>query len=114
MPVNCTRCDGTGFLNAAQIPNDVYDKGVEAVLAWIDEMDAAIAKLGNCCCNATENPPCNFCEKSSGFTHDVAVCDCCGDGKDNWYGIAGEHYNADDPAGPKGPYAGNGGLCQCH
>jgi hypothetical protein len=45
--------------------------------------------------------------------HDVSVCDCCGDGE-NWYGVPGEHYNSDDPAGQNGPYAGNGGLCRCH
>jgi hypothetical protein len=45
--------------------------------------------------------------------HDVHVCDCCGDGK-SWYGVPGEHYNANDPPGPYGPYAYNGGLCECH
>jgi len=44
---------------------------------------------------------------------EVQVCDCCGDGA-YWYGIPGEHYGSDDPPGPGGPYAGNGGLCQCH
>lgn len=44
---------------------------------------------------------------------DASVCDCCGDGVE-WYGEPGEHYNVDDPRGTQGPYADNGGLCQCH
>lgn len=44
---------------------------------------------------------------------DIQVCDCCGDGE-GWYGTPGEHYNREDPQGPNGPYAGNGGLCHCH
>lgn len=45
--------------------------------------------------------------------HDVTVCDCCGDG-DEWYGVHGEHYGPEDPPGPNGPYAYNGGLCECN
>ena len=45
--------------------------------------------------------------------HDVTVCDCCGDGT-GWYGTPGQHYTSDDPPGPRGPYAYNGGLCECH
>ncbi len=44
---------------------------------------------------------------------DIQVCDCCGDGEE-WYGTPGEHYNTDDPRGPDGPYASNGGLSQCN
>ena len=44
---------------------------------------------------------------------DVQVCDCCGN-EEEWYGIPGEHYNAEDPQGMNGPYAYNGGLCECH
>ena len=43
---------------------------------------------------------------------DISLCDCCGDG-DEWYGYPGEHYNQDDPPGRNGPYAYNGGLCEC-
>ena len=50
-------------------------------------------------------------EKNSG--HDISVCDCCGDGE-SWYGEPGEHYNETDPRGPAGPYAYNGGLCECN
>lgn len=82
MSIKCNHCEGTGFLNMDQI--DVYGMDVPAILKWITEHD----------------------------NHDVAVCDCCGDG-DGWYGTPGEHYN-DDPAGPDGPYGYNGGLCECH
>lgn len=87
----CTRCEGTGFLNINQIPDeDLYNYENSSdfyaeVLAWIDSHD----------------------------DHEVQVCDCCGDGY-GWYGIAGEHYNSEDPVGNNGPYAYNGGLCECH
>jgi hypothetical protein len=82
----CTRCDGSGFLNIHQVPTDVVEKGVETVRLWMDEQD---------------DP------------HDVQVCDCCGD-EYGWYGTPGEHYNDEDPMGFFGPYAYNGGLCECH
>ena len=91
MPLTCTRCENTGFLNLGQIDSDIYGQDVpdmtdcEAILKWIATHD----------------------------DHDVQVCDCCGDG-DGWYGIPGEHYNSDDPAGNHGPYQYNGGLCECH
>jgi hypothetical protein len=44
---------------------------------------------------------------------DMGVCDCCGDGE-VWYGEPGCHYTANDPPGKNGPYAYNGGLCECH
>ena len=47
------------------------------------------------------------------IAHDIKICDCCGDGE-GWYGIPGEHYNDEDPIGNYGPYAYNGGLCECH
>lgn len=46
--------------------------------------------------------------------HDALVSvriTCDGDG---WYGEPGEHYGPDDPDGKDGPYAYNGGLCECH
>lgn len=87
MAITCKRCEGMGFLNLHQIPEeDNIDYGdIDAVLRWIR--------------NHTN--------------HEVAVCDCCGDGED-WYGWPGEHYNSDDPPGNDGPYAYNGGLCECH
>lgn len=87
---NCTRCEGTGFLNLHQIPDAILvamDSDYrELVPKWITEQ--------------TE-------------PHDVQVCDCCGNGE-TWYGEPGQHYGADDPPGPNGPYASNGGLCCCH
>lgn len=89
MPTTCTRCDGTGFINLHQIPEDelskLDDDLVGMVPSWIGH-----------------NPD-----------TDVSVCDCCGDGED-WYGTPGEHYNSDDPSGDRGPYSYNGGLCKCH
>ena len=87
----CTRCGGSGFLNIEQVIEDDWEMmvlsspGDEKILKWIKTHD----------------------------NHDVQVCDCCGDG-DEWHGVPGEHYNEDDPPGPDGPYAYNGGLCECH
>lgn len=88
MAINCTRCEGTGFLNLHQIPDDEIeelDNDIDKICAWIDNNDG----------------------------HDVQICDCCGDGE-GWYGVPGEHYNSEDPIGRNGPYASNGGLCKCH
>ncbi len=85
--MNCTRCQGTGFLNLHQIPSHILDEteGPDDVLEWI--------------------------ERNEG--HDVQVCDCCGDGGE-WYGEPGEHYGDEDPQGIHGPYAYNGGFCECN
>lgn len=83
--INCTRCEGTGFINTHQIPEDTDLISDKDYFTWIN---------GN-------------------TGHDVKVCDCCGDGED-WYGVAGEHYNSDDPRGDSGPYDYNGGLCECN
>ena len=88
MATTCTRCQGTGFLNADQLPNEIYkkiDDEKDVILDWID----------------------------TNINHDVQVCDCCGDGE-SWYGVPGEHYNQEDQIGYDGPYAYNGGLCECH
>ena len=84
MTTICTRCDGTGFLNAEQLPDGLRELGTEAVRNWIHSNES-----------------------------DVQVCDCCGDG-DGWYGEPGEHYGPGDPPGREGPYSYNGGLCECH
>jgi hypothetical protein len=87
MATTCTRCDGIGFLNLDQIDPDVCDSSDgESILKWMAAHD----------------------------DHDVSVCDCCGNGEDAWYGYPGEHYNTEDPIGNTGPYAYNGGLCECH
>jgi len=83
----CARCEGTGFLNLHQIVPPIYvdaEGGCDAVLEWI----------------------------KTHSDHDVQVCDCCGDGE-VWHGEPGEHYGSDDPPGDGGPYAYNGGLCEC-
>lgn len=86
MSIQCNVCQGTGFKNIEQVPEELQDKDVEIIMKWIKEQ--------------TE-------------PHDVEICNCCGDG-DGWYGVPGEHYNSEDPIGRYGPYASNGGLCKCH
>jgi len=86
MSIQCTVCEGTGFKNIEQLPEELLNNfDYEKVLLWI----------------------------TSNVNHDVCVCDCCGDGE-GWYGTPGEHYNSEDPIGRNGPYANNGGLCKCH
>ena len=89
--MNCTRCDGSGFINLDQIPEadmeliEKYEDFVVGVQTWMND------------------------HKDS----DVAICDCCGDGE-GWHGEPGQHYTSEDPMGHNGPYAYNGGLCECH
>jgi hypothetical protein len=91
MSINCTRCEGTGFLNNHCGPaNDTDAEGIAPMDH--DQLRQWIAA----------NPETDF-----------QVCDCCGDG-DYWYGVPGEHYNVEDPRGWHGPYASNCGLCMCH
>ena len=87
---DCTKCDGTGFLNIDKVPewvvvvsNQRADVGI--ILKWVKDTTG----------------------------HDVRMCDCCSDGE-GWYGTPGGHYSEDDPAGADGPYLYNGGLCECH
>lgn len=95
--MTCTRCGNTGFLNTHLLS--------EVVRAWLDEIG-----------------PHEFLEwlQFTGLTEpgemyeDVQVCDCCGNGEDDWHGEPGEHYNTEDPMGKIGPYAYNGGLAECH
>ena len=86
--MNCTRCEGTGFLNISQVPESEikHDDYHNSVLLWM----------------LSQTEP-----------HDVSVCDCCGNG-DEWYGTPGEHYSRYDPVGRNGPYDYNGGLCECN
>ena len=93
--MNCTRCEGTGFLNIEQVSADIVNLGHEAVLAWIEEMDNAAKSIGGCSCHI--KPPCSYCTDTQ---HDVSVCDCCGNGEE-WYGEPGQHdwNNPDDPKG---------------
>jgi len=82
---HCTKCDGLGFLNLDQLPEENPPDGVDEILEWL--------KINT--------------------DTDIQICTCCGDGK-WWHGVPGEHYGPDDPPGPMGPYASNGGLCRCH
>jgi len=84
--IRCNRCDGTGFLNIEQVPQDIVDRGVDTILVYVRQVRTI---------------------------HDVQVCDCCGNGE-TWYGTPGEHYGLNDPPGDSGHYAYNGGLCECH
>lgn len=52
MSIQCTKCQGTGFLNIEQYPSDDLD--IEKVLKYIKD-----------------NPE-----------TDIMICDCCGDGED--------------------------------
>jgi len=96
--VNCTRCQGTGFLNLEQVDEEALARfeatgNHQIILDWIDEQGAAQIRAGGICtCHIS--PPCSYCILS----HDVSVCDCCGDGED-WYGVPGEHNmnNPDEP-----------------
>jgi hypothetical protein len=72
-------------LNIWQVDEAIVNAGLEAVQAWL----------------------------KANSHHDVSVCDCCGNGE-NWYGEAGQHYGHYDPRGKEGPYAYNGGLCECN
>ena len=97
--MKCTRCDGTGYLNLNQdecsFDSNVYLPLTEAR----DAIDAVAAQKV-------------LAEWSESEDHDMQICDCCGDGE-YWHGVPGEHYSEDDPRGPDGPYASNGGLCAC-
>lgn len=89
----CTRCEGSGLLNIDQFDEVHAQLNLDAD-ADPEDIVAAIARFPY-------------------VEHDIAVCDCCGDGE-GWHGVPGEHYGPDDPRGPNGPYAYNGGLCGCH
>jgi len=93
MTLNCTRCEGTGFLNIDQVSKTDVEK-----IETLYHLDV----LRNYKKWIAENKG-----------HDVQVCDCCGNGEE-WYGEPGEHYTSDDPHGDRGPYSYNGGLCECN
>ena len=93
MSIICNHCQGQGFVNIHLLPDKIIQmfeddpEGHEHLLEYLN-------------CSPVKYP-------------DVAPCTCCGDGN-SWYGIPGEHYNDEDPRGDDGPYAYNGGLCECH
>ena len=87
--MNCQPCKGTGFVNLEQVPDEVIEIAENSLVGFHDYMLEWIATFDD---------------------HDVAACDCCGNG-DGWHGEPGEHREAD--FGPRGPYAYNGGLPEC-
>ena len=68
MSTICMRCDGTGFLNTHQMPENIVEAGLEAIRAWMLNNDA----------------------------HDVCVCDCCGDGE-SWTVEEPGYHGYNDP-----------------
>ena len=94
MSQTCNPCEGTGFSNAHQLD--------DLIPGWTDMVLEDVLIL----LRDVTDP------------HDVAPCGCCGTGDlyddSPWYGVAGEHYNDEDPMGKDGPYAYNGGVCECH
>jgi hypothetical protein len=98
--MHCTRCSGTGFLNLDQVDDEVLRKFDESgdhniILDWLDQKEMLMMRLGGCACHISA--PCCFCLE----LHDVQVCDCCGDGKADWYGTPGEHHK---PSGQSGDW----------
>lgn len=92
--MTCTRCNTTGFLNTDHLT---------------DEHAELLNELG------PEEFLTEFLQEHGELYYpDVTVCDCCGNGLDEWHGVAGEHYNIEDQRGKDGPYAYNGGLCECN
>jgi len=86
--MNCTRCEGTGFLNLDQVEDYFLKKfddtgEEEIILNWIKANDE----------------------------HDVQICDCCGDNETGWHGVRGEHFNGEEN---QGVYDYNGGLPECN
>ena len=83
--MQCNPCEGTGFTNTEGFDENFLGQDVDDILRWIQE-------------HPEEN---------------LVVCDCCGNGNDDWHGVPGQHYDGHDKAGPYGPYAYNGGLPAC-
>ena len=111
----CTRCQSSGFLNIEQVPEDLCDRGTEAIEDWLERTRHLSNVMDEC-----QPCECRICKDDrkepvpdDELHHDVEVCDCCGDGE-SWHGEPGEHYGPDDPPGNDGPYGYNGGLCECH
>jgi hypothetical protein len=76
-PFHCTRCEGAGFLNLHQVD--------EATLMRFDDL---------------HDPQVILDWMAANTEHDVAVCDCCGDGE-VWLGTPGQH-DRDNPLDPCG------------
>ena len=95
----CTKCEGTGFLNLWQVGDSLvkeYEetRNVQLIFDWIEEQDSMLGDQEGCTCHIC--PPCGYCV----YSHGVQVCDCCGNGE-NWYNKPGTHDwdNLEDPKG---------------
>lgn len=66
MGINCTRCEGTGFLNTHQIPSETFDAGIDAILQWIEEQDQETHDVQGC----------NCCDGSGEHGYDELTFDC--------------------------------------
>ena len=62
-------CEGSGFLNAKQIPAEIFIEGTEAIVDWIDETNSPFE---DSCCSCHINPPCSYCTDRT----QVEVCSC--------------------------------------
>lgn len=100
--LQCTRCEGTGFLNLDQVDEETLahfeeTSDPQVILDWIADRDHRMEEAGGCSCHVC--PPCYYCVE---LVHDVSVCDCCGNGEPwGWYFLPGLHdwNNPDDPKG---------------
>jgi hypothetical protein len=101
----CTRCQGTGFLNIEQLPEELLEGTEESAFRYLSaDIKYKVVKTDD-----WHEMVLKWIKNND--NNDVSVCDCCGDGE-NWYGNAGEHYEGD--FGANGVYAYNGGLPECY
>lgn len=101
----CTRCQGTGFLNIEQLPDELQNGLEESAFKYLSQdIKYKVVKSDSWHGMVLE-------WIINNEDHDVQVCDCCGDG-DDWYGIAGEHDESD--FGRNGCYSYSGGLPECY
>jgi hypothetical protein len=101
----CTRCQGTGFLNIEQLPEELQEGTQKSAFNYLGkEIKYKVIKTDD-----WHTLVFKWIHNHS--EHDVSVCDCCGDGE-YWYGMAGEHDEHD--FGKNGVYAYNGGLPECY
>lgn len=104
MSQRCNVCQGTGFINLEQLDDLAPATLLElSPFNWREALDK----------DDHDRIADYIAEVDAHEDNDAQVCGCCGDGG-GWYGVPGEHYNEDDPPGKDGPYAYNGGLCECH
>lgn len=101
----CTRCQGTGFLNIEQLPEELQNGLEESAFKYLSaDIKYKVVKTDGWHTLVLKWIIHNF-------DHDVCICDCCGDGE-GWYGNPGEHDEHD--YGKNGVYVYNGGLPECY